>query len=181
MRNFFAIFAITTFVGFGGLLAQPGVIESVTLRLSTGPCEISSGSSSPESAVTGDPCDMFFRDDGPPHLYVKHTGSSNTGWATVNVASVTSGITASTTQTQGQGALTATINELATVANANDTVTLPSAEVGMVVYVVNNGANTAQIFPASGDNLGQGVDTAETLASGASVTYSAHDATNWDK
>lgn len=89
------------------------------------------------------------------------------------------GITASTTQTQGQGALTADINEVSTVANANDTVTLPTAVAGKEVVIINNGANTLRIFPASGDDLGSGVDTATTLASGSSVRYTAYNATNW--
>jgi len=40
------------------------------------------------------------------------------------------GITASTTQTQGNGPLTATVNEVSTVANVGDTVTMPTASVG---------------------------------------------------
>jgi len=93
---------------------------------------------------------------------------------------VVAGITASTTQTQGNGALTGEVNEVATVANANDTVTLPSAVLGYRVVLINNGANTLRIFPASGDNLGAGVDTATTLASGSNVTYQAYDVTNWE-
>jgi hypothetical protein len=93
---------------------------------------------------------------------------------------VTAGITASVTQTQGNGALTTEVNEVSTVANANDTVTLPTAAVGWRVVVINNGANTLQIFPASGDNLGAGVDTAMTLANGSRITFHAFDATNWE-
>ena len=91
-----------------------------------------------------------------------------------------SGITASTTQTQGQQALVAEVNEVSTVANANDVVTLPAAAVGRRCVIMNNGANTLQIFPASGDNLGAGVDTSTTLASGSNVVYQAYDATNWE-
>lgn len=94
--------------------------------------------------------------------------------------STTAAITASTTQTQGQGPLTTEINEVATVANANDTVTLPSAAAGRNVIVINNGANTLQIFPASGDDLGAGVDTATTLATATNVHYVAYDSTNWE-
>ena len=93
---------------------------------------------------------------------------------------VTSGITASTTQTQGQQPLTSTINEISTVANANDTVTLPTAKTGLTAVIINNGANTLKIFPASSDNLGAGVDTSTTLASGSNVTYRAYDITNWE-
>lgn len=93
---------------------------------------------------------------------------------------VTASITASTTKTQGQGALTTAINEVSTVANANDTVTLPTAVAGARVTIINNGANTLQIFPASGDNLGAGVNTATTLATATNRTYIAYDATNWE-
>lgn len=91
----------------------------------------------------------------------------------------TSGITASTTQTQGQGPLITEINEVSVVANVNDTVTLPTASPGRRCVVINNGANTLQIFPASGDDLGAGVDTATTLATGSVLRLDAYDATNW--
>jgi len=94
--------------------------------------------------------------------------------------SVEAGITASTTQSQGQQPLTKDINEIATCANANDVVTMPTAAAGMTIYVRNNGANALQIFPASGDDIdGTGVDASVTLAAGASVVYRAIDATNW--
>lgn len=95
------------------------------------------------------------------------------------VGAVTAGITASTTQTQGQGPLTTELNEVSTVANANDTVTLPTAVAGLRITVINNGANTLKIYPASGDNLGAGVDTSTTLATSTVRTYIAYDATNW--
>ncbi len=89
-------------------------------------------------------------------------------------------LTASTTQSQGNGALTAEVNEISTVGSASDTVTLPSAIGGLKVTIINNGANTLQIFPASGDDLGQGGDTATTLAAGSNVVFQAYDATNWE-
>lgn len=92
---------------------------------------------------------------------------------------VTSNITASTTQTQGNGALTSDINHISTVANTNDTVTLPNAEAGMEIMIFNRGANTLRIFPASGDDLGAGVDTSSTLAANGNVRYVSYDATNW--
>jgi len=88
-------------------------------------------------------------------------------------------ITASTTQTQGNGALTATVNNVSVCANTNDTVTLPTASAGRIVYVFNNGAQTLKIFPASGDNLGAGADTAKTLAAAKQSMFVAYDATNW--
>lgn len=97
------------------------------------------------------------------------------------VNSVKAGITASTTQTQGQMPLTLDVNEISVCANANDTVTMPSAPVySRSVKIINNGANTLQIFPASGDNLGAGLNTAVTLASGSNVCYTNIDSTNWE-
>lgn len=99
---------------------------------------------------------------------------------------VTASITASTTQTQGQGALTLNsgvtdlVAIVATCANANDTITLPAAAAGLTVFVANKGAQTMQIFPASGDNLGEGANTATTLAAGATATFVAYDSTNWE-
>lgn len=72
-------------------------------------------------------------------------------------------ITASTTQTQGQQPLVANVNEITVCANANDVVTMPLLLAGMGVTVVNNGAQTLQVFPASGDDIGAGVDTSVTL------------------
>jgi len=97
------------------------------------------------------------------------------------ISSVTASITASTTQSQGQQALTSAINEVSVVANANDVVTMPTAVAGLRVVVINNGANILQIFPASGDNLGAGVDTSVTLAAGSNVEYVSYDVTNWEQ
>lgn len=88
-------------------------------------------------------------------------------------------ITASTTQSQGEQVLISSRNEISTVANANDVVTMPSADEGREVVIVNNGANILQIFPSSGDDLGSGVDTSVTLAAGSTVVYEAYDMTNW--
>jgi hypothetical protein len=158
------------------------------LILQTG-AKVVSGSGSPESAVTASAGSMYLNTSGD--LYVKASGSGNTGWSLLAFLaaptftghvkrSATTGITASTTQTQGQQALTTDINIVSTCANANDVVTLPAAVAGMVIYIRNNGAQTLQIFPASGDNInGTGVDASVTLVAGASVTYRTADVTNW--
>ena len=96
------------------------------------------------------------------------------------VKTVTSGIAASVTQTQAGGTpLTSRVNEVATVTSANDAVTMRAAVTGISQTIINNGANTMGIFPASGDDNGSGVDTVTTLASGSSVTFEAYDTTNW--
>jgi hypothetical protein len=90
-------------------------------------------------------------------------------------------MTASTTQTQGQQPITRKIARVTTVANANDVVTLPPAEAGLEVIVINDGANTLQVFPASGDDLGSGVDTSTTQASGSNNRYVGLSAGVWEQ
>jgi len=94
----------------------------------------------------------------------------------------TSGLTASTTQSQGQQALTSVVNEVAVCANANDVVTLPAAAIGKIVYIFNNGAQTLQVFPASDDAIdGAAANTSVSQGAGANITYIAHDTTNWNR
>lgn len=95
------------------------------------------------------------------------------------IRSTTSGITASVSQSQGQQPLTADVNEVATVTNVLDTVTLPAAVVGRNVTVINNGANRLQIFPASGDDLGAGTDASITLLPLDAFKFTACAANTW--
>ena len=87
--------------------------------------------------------------------------------------SVSAALVASTTQTQaGAVALTAGVCEVATVANANDAVVMPAAVAGRQLILMNNGANTLQIFPLSGDAFNVGaVDASTTLATVTNATY----------
>ena len=95
------------------------------------------------------------------------------------IDSITAGITASTTQTQGQGAITTDINQVSTVANTNDTVTLPVPKAGMIILIMNDGTHTLQIFPSTGTNAGAGLNTAVTLATGKYARYIAISTTVW--
>lgn len=89
-------------------------------------------------------------------------------------------ITASTTQTQGQQPLTKNWNEIRTVVNANDVVTLPSAIPGFICGTHNSGANTLQIFPASGDRINiAAVDASALVAAGGDLILVASDADRW--
>ncbi len=88
-------------------------------------------------------------------------------------------IVASTVQSQGCMALAAQVNIITTCANTDDTVTLPAAEAGLLCIIVNAGAETLQIFPASGDNLGAGANTSTTLAAASNVMFISYDGTNW--
>ncbi|KKM23508.1 hypothetical protein LCGC14_1614430, partial [marine sediment metagenome] len=76
--------------------------------------------------------------------------------------------------------LLSSYNELSTVASAGDSGCLPTAVAGHEATVINNGANAADIYPFTSDDLGAGVDTAVSLPAGASVMYRAVDGTNWE-
>ena len=91
----------------------------------------------------------------------------------------TAGITANVTQTQGQTPLTSSVNEVSTVANDDDVVTLPAAVAGRSVMVLNNGANDLQVFPASSDDLGRGVDASSVIPVGETKEWVAIDGTTW--
>jgi hypothetical protein len=96
--------------------------------------------------------------------------------------STTDSITASATKTQGQQPLTTEYNIVTTVASANNVVTLPTAIAGQVVEVKNEGANTLQVFPASGDSVNNGtVNASVTQATNTYYRYIADDATNWTR
>jgi hypothetical protein len=125
---------------------------------------------------------MYIRDTDVFQVY------DGSNWLTIPVKdsadftlkTVTNGITASTTQTQGQMPLTAELNEVTVCANANDVVTLPAAAPGRRCVVINDGANTLQVFPASGDEIHNlGVDASTTVAAGFTLDVDAYNATNW--
>ena len=100
--------------------------------------------------------------------------------AILPVMSLTATITAGTTQTQaGATALTKDVNEISVCANANDGVKLPTAVGGQQITIINNGAQTARVWPFSGDDCGAGVDTQITLAAGSVMICTDYDATNW--
>jgi len=89
------------------------------------------------------------------------------------------GITASITQNQGQQPLTADENVITTVANTNDVVTLDSAAFGRIQRIINEGDNILQIFPASGDDLGEGVDNSVFLHPDSEMAFYGINNTIW--
>jgi len=92
----------------------------------------------------------------------------------------TTGVTASTTQSQGQGAQTTESIVVATCANDDDVITLPGAYAGATVTVQNDGAYRLQIFPASGDYINNlAVDTSIKLQAGSSATFTSYDGEKW--
>jgi len=102
-------------------------------------------------------------------------------WVPYVPVSVHTGLTASTTQTQGQVPLTKTVNRVTTCANTNDAVTLPAAAQGRACTVINRGAQTLQVFPASGDAIDTGAaDASTTIAAAAKKSWVAMDGTTWE-
>ena len=95
--------------------------------------------------------------------------------------SVTVGQTANTGSAQGGNVIATEFYEIAVCANPGDAVTLPTAVAGQLVIVVNNGAQSADVFPASGDKVdGGSVNAAFALASGANALFICQDGTDWD-
>jgi hypothetical protein len=94
---------------------------------------------------------------------------------------VSVGVTAHTGSSQGDGAISSFFTEISVCANAGDAVTLPTAAAGKLVVIANNGANSADVFPASGDKIdGGSANAALALAVGSNRIYICQDATDWD-
>ena len=94
---------------------------------------------------------------------------------------VTATITADVGSVQGGSALTRGINEVAVCANAGDAVTLPTAAAGQTVYIVNHGAQSCDVFPASGDAINEAAaNAAKALAADAAMICFSYDSTNWE-
>jgi len=112
----------------------------------------------------------------------KREGVSGLDNGVTDYKSSDSGITAHAGGGQANAfSLVAEINEISIVATIADSVELLSAAPGIKQTIFNNGANAMDVFPKQGasDNIGAGVDTAVSLAAGASVTYAAYDSTNY--
>lgn len=86
---------------------------------------------------------------------VGQAGSTFTILGGLNLGTVTNGITAFAGGGQGSAvALTSTINRVTTVATAADSVRLPAAVAGAVVFVANAAAaNSMNVFPATGESI----------------------------
>lgn len=84
------------------------------------------------------------------------------------------GLTADVGSAQGNGVITSSINVYSTVANAGDAATLPSTfAVGTKIYIKNDGANSMDVFPASGDDAGAGTNNAVAVANGDFAVFIA--------
>lgn len=88
---------------------------------------------------------------------------------------VTIGITANTGSSQGDGILASAHNVISISGSAGDAVTLPATfPIGEIITIKNDAAaNAIDIFPASGDDLGAGTNTALSLAAGRAAIFLA--------
>lgn len=73
-----------------GTPAQTGTTAADRFKLNTGPCILRSGSGSPETVVTGNLCDTYWRTDSAT-LYVKTDSGDATGWSAVLSATLDAG------------------------------------------------------------------------------------------
>lgn len=73
---------------------------------------------------------------------------------------------------EGATPLTAAINVIGTVGSGGDSVLLPKAKKGMCIIVRNAAANSADVFPSSGDKIDGGSgDAAKALAGGTGAMF----------
>lgn len=83
------------------------------------------------------------------------------------------GITAFATGGQTNATqLTKTMNRISVCATLNDSVKLPAAKAGDTLFLVNSGAASANVFPATGEQINAaGANTAVALAAGSKAMY----------
>ena len=93
----------------------------------------------------------------------------------IQVPSAVVGVTAFATGGQGSATqLNNTNSVIATVATTGDSVKLPPVFlINSIMFIKNDGANAADVFPHVGGNLGAGLNTAISLAAGESASFIA--------
>lgn len=112
--------------------------------------------------------------------YIPTPSGGSAGGGPATSFSTTNNVTANTTQTQGQNPATTQQVRVSTVANWNDVcATLSAAAPGNFHIVINDGANACKVFPASGDNFGEGANASVTLLPKTQAWFIASDDTNW--
>lgn len=77
--------------------------------------------------------------------------------------------------------IVAQLNRITTCATAGDSVKLPLAVPGALLYIANTGAAYANVFPFLGDAIGTlAVNTAVSCPAGSSVRFTCEVAGTWD-
>lgn len=95
---------------------------------------------------------------------------------------VQKGVTAAVGSTQATGVqIVRDIVEISVCANAGDSLTMPHAMPGLQVVIINHGANSADIFPAVGDQINEAaVNTALALPADDTMICYAYDDINFE-
>lgn len=113
---------------------------------------------------------LSFNTNGNTSLVLDATGgvtTTGTFLAGVLQRSLTATLTASTTQTQGQQTTTTDKVFVDTIANDNDVVTARALVGGQSQTIYNDdAAQILQVFPASGDDIGAGINLSITVDPG---------------
>lgn len=113
-------------------------------------------------------------------IWLEYAGPGSGWFVSQALGASRSGITASSTQTQGQVPLGHQVNTFSTVATTGDAATLPPARAGRSCLVVNDGANSMKVFPAAGDKIDAGSANASVnVAAGKRCLFSAEDDAGW--
>lgn len=106
-------------------------------------------------------------------------GTISTTQLSAETYSTTNNVTAGT-NAQGQGALTSDYNVVTTATNNPSGVTLPTATSGRRIIVVNKGANTVNIYPASGASIDAlTANAAISLPVNGVMDFNASSTTQW--
>jgi hypothetical protein len=123
------------------------------------------------------------QDQGPQSSYGAGPGLFDPGLAALGGGRSYVTVTAKAGGTRAAATkLTAAVNRIGTCATAADSVCLPPAVGGQVIYVVNGGAASAQVFgdPATSDTInGVAAGTGVALANGKSASYFSPAAGVW--
>ena len=90
----------------------------------------------------------------PGNLTLADAGNISLFFSYDKGVSTQNAVTASATQTQVGGRKVTAAITVVTIAGANDAVTLPTAEAGRKLSVVNTSGQTITIFPALADRIG---------------------------
>lgn len=108
-------------------------------------------------------------------------GNYTAGPYPLGTLSVQTGVTAHAGGGQANATqLTAELVQLSTVATSGDSVKLPPSQAGAQITIVNNGSASANVFPASGEQINSGgANTAAAQAAAAVTIYYCFVAGNW--
>lgn len=134
---------LTAFVTNGALYATS------TTALASGTLPVASGGTGITAFGTGVATALGQAVTGTGGMVLSTNATITTPTLSAEVYSTTANVTAGT-NAQGSGALTSDYNIITTAANNPSGVTLPTATIGRRMIIVNRGANTVNVYPATG-------------------------------